>query len=139
MGKDYYDYKGMGAFDGWASVRNWGIAESAGLPWELVKDQQYAPSWAKAIGKYSVIGSVANGTMNITQDFRDYSGKDRYLAIGADLIGIGLGVGIGTISFGGGIISVGASIGINYYIDKFVLKYKMMNTKPDKENTGRSN
>ena len=133
MGKDYYDYKGMGAFDGWASVRNWGIAESAGLPWELVKDQQYAPSWAKAIGKYSVIGSVANGTMNITQDFRDYSGKDRYLAIGADLIGIGLGVGIGTISFGGGIISVGASIGINYYIDNFVLKYKMMNTKPDKE------
>ena len=100
---------------------------------ELVKDQQYAPSWAKAIGKYSVIGSVANGTMNITQDFRDYSGKDRYLAIGADLIGIGLGVGIGTISFGGGIISVGASIGINYYIDNFVLKYKMMNTKPDKE------
>ena len=133
MGKDYYDYKGMGAFDGWASVRNWGIAESAGLPWELVKEQQYAPSWAKAIGKYSVIGSVANGTMNITQDFRDYSGKDRYLAIGADLIGIGLGVGIGTISFGGGIISVGASIGINYYIDNFVLKYKMMNTKPDKE------
>lgn len=58
MGKDYYDYKGIGAFDGWASVRNWGIAESAGLPWELVKDQQYAPAWAKALGKYSVVGSV---------------------------------------------------------------------------------
>ena len=133
MGKDYYDYKGMEAFSGWSSLRNWGIAESAGLPWELTKDQTNAPGWSKVLGKYSVIGSAVNGTMNITQDFRDYSGKDRYLAIGADVIGIGLGVGIGTISFGGGIISAGASIGINYYIDNFVLKYKLMNTQTDKE------
>lgn len=133
MGKDYYDYKGMEAFNSWSSLRNWGIAESAGLPWELAKDQTNAPSWSKVLGKYSVIGSAVNGTMNITQDFRDYSGKDRYLAIGADAIGIGLGVGIGTISFGGGIISVGASIGVNYYIDNLVLQYKLRNTQTDKE------
>ena len=133
MGKDYYDYKGMGAFDGWASVRNWGIAESAGLPWELVKDQQYAPSWAKALGKYSVIGSVANGTMNITQDFRDYSGKDRYLALGIDSVGLLGGVVVGTIPLGGGITTIGLSIAANRYIDSNVLKYKLQYTKTDKE------
>lgn len=133
MGKDYYDYKGMGAFDGWASVRNWVIAESAGLPWELVKDQQYAPSWAKALGKYSVIGSVANGTMNITQDFRDYSGKDRYLALGIDSVGLLGGVVVGTIPLGGGITTIGLSIAANRYIDSNVLKYKLQYTKTDKE------
>lgn len=133
MGKDYYDYKGMGAFDGWASVRNWVIAESAGLPWELVKDQQYAPSWAKALGKYSVIGSVANGTMNITQDFRDYSGKDRYLALGIDSVGLLGGVVVGTIPLGGGITTIGLSIADNRYIDSNVLKYKLQYTKTDKE------
>lgn len=133
MGKDYYDYKGMGAFDGWASVRNWGIAESAGLPWELVKDQQYAPAWAKALGKYSVVGSVANGAMNITQDFRDYSGKDRYWAIGIDSVGLLGGVVVGTISLGGGITTIGLSIAANRYIDSNVLKYKLQYTKTDKE------
>ena len=133
MGKDYYDYKGMGAFDGCASVRNWGIAESAGLPWELVKDQQYAPSWAKALGKYSVIGSVANGTMNITQDFRDYSGKDRYLALGIDSVGLLGGVVVGAIPLGGGITTIGLSIVANRYIDSNVLKYKLQYTKTDKE------
>ena len=133
MGKDYYDYKGIGAFDGWASVRNWGIAESAGLPWELVKDQQYAPAWAKALGKYSVIGSVANGTMNITQDFRDYSGKDRYLALGIDSVGLLGGVVVGTIPLGGGITTIGLSIAANRYIDSNVLKYKLQYTKTDKE------
>ena len=133
MGKDYYDYKGMGAFDGWASVRNWVIAESAGLPWELVKDQQYAPSWAKALGKYSVIGSVANGTMNITQDFRDYSGKDRYWALGIDSVGLLGGVVVGTIPLGGGITTIGLSIAANRYIDSSVLKYKLQYTKTDKE------
>ena len=133
MGKDYYDYKGIGAFDGWASVRNWGIAESAGLPWELVKDQQYAPAWAKALGKYSVVGSVANGTMNITQDFRDYSGKDRYLALGIDSVGLLGGVVVGTIPLGGGITTIGLSIAANRYIDSNVLKYKLQYTKTDKE------
>ena len=133
MGKDYYDYKGMGAFDGWASVRNWGIAESAGLPWELVKDQQYAPSWAKAIGKYSIVGSVANGTMNISQDFRDYSGKDRYWAIGIDSVGLLVGAGVGTISLGGGITTIGLSIAANRYIDANVLRYKLQYTKTGKE------
>ena len=133
MGKDYYDYKGIGAFDGWASVRNWGIAESAGLPWELVKDQQYAPAWAKALGKYSVIGSVANGTMNITQDFRDYSGKDRYLALVIDSVGLLGGVVVGAIPLGGGITTIGLSIVANRYIDSNVLKYKLQYTKTDKE------
>lgn len=133
MGKDYYDYKGMGAFDGWASVRNWGIAESAGLPWELVKDQQYAPAWAKALGKYSVIGSVANGTMNITQDFRDYSGKDRYKAIGIDLAGLGFGIVAGTVSLGGGVTTLGFSIIANQAIDNYILKYKLENLKTEKE------
>ena len=133
MGKDYYDYKGIGAFDGWASVRNWGIAESAGLPWELVKDQQYAPAWAKALGKYSVIGSVANGTMNITQDFRDYSGKDRYKAIGIDLAGLGFGIVAGTVSLGGGVTTLGFSIIANQAIDNYILKYKLENLKTEKE------
>ena len=133
MGKDYYDYKGMGAFDGWASVRNWGIAESAGLPWELVKDQQYAPAWAKALGKYSVVGSVANGAMNITQDFRDYSGKDRYKAIGIDLAGLGFGIVAGTVSLGGGVTTLGFSIIANQAIDNYILKYKLENLKTEKE------
>ncbi len=133
MGKDYYDYKGIGAFDEWASVRNWGIAESAGLPWELVKDQQYAPAWAKALGKYSVIGSVANGTMNITQDFRDYSGKDRYKAIGIDLAGLGFGIVAGTVSLGGGVTTLGFSIIANQAIDNYILKYKLENLKTEKE------
>ena len=133
MGKDYYDYKGIGAFDGWASVRNWGIAESAGLPWEFVKDQRYAPAWAKALGKYSVIGSVANGTMNITQDFRDYSGKDRYKAIGIDLAGLGFGIVAGTVSLGGGVTTLGFSIIANQAIDNYILKYKLENLKTEKE------
>lgn len=133
MGKDYYDYKGIGAFDGWASVRNWGIAESAGLPWELVKDQQYAPAWAKALGKYSVVGSVINGTMNISQDFRDYSGKDRYWAIYYDSLGIGISTFVGTLSLSSGIASVGVSAIANRSIDALVLKYKLKNTKTDKE------
>ncbi len=133
MGKDYYDYKGIGAFDGWASVRNWGIAESAGLPWELVKDQQYAPAWAKALGKYGVVGSVINGTMNISQDFRDYSGKDRYWALGIDSVGLLGGVVVGTIPLGGGITTIGLSIAANRYIDSNVLKYKLQYTKTDKE------
>ena len=133
MGKDYYDYKGIGAFDGWASVRNWGIAESAGLPWELVKDQQYAPAWAKALGKYSVVGSVINGTMNISQDFRDYSGKDRYWAIYYDSLGIGISTFVGTLSLSSGIASVGVSAIANRSIDALVLKYKLKNAKTDKE------
>ena len=132
MGKDYYDYKGMEAFNGWSSLRNWGIAESAGLPWELAKDQTNAPGWSKVLGKYSIIGSAVNGTMNITQDFRDYSGKDRYLAIYYDTLGLGASTLFGLISFGGG-ISMGASIVANYYIDSSVLQYKLRNTKTDKE------
>ena len=132
MGKDYYDYKGMEAFNGWSSLRNWGIAESAGLPWELAKDQTNAPGWSKVLGKYSIIGSAVNGTMNITQDFRDYSGKDRYLAIYYDTLGLGASTLFGLISFGGG-ISIGASIVANYYIDSSVLQYKLRNTKTDKE------
>ena len=132
MGKDYYDYKDMEAFNGWSSLRNWGIAESAGLPWELAKDQTNAPGWSKVLGKYSIIGSAVNGTMNITQDFRDYSGKDRYLAIYYDTLGLGASTLFGLISFGGG-ISMGASIVANYYIDSSVLQYKLRNTKTDKE------
>ena len=132
MGKDYYDYKGMEAFNGWSSLRNWGIAESAGLPWELAKDQTNAPGWSKVLGKYSIIGSAVNGTMNITQDFRDYSGEDRYLAIYYDTLGLGASTLFGLISFGGG-ISIGASIVANYYIDSSVLQYKLRNTKTDKE------
>lgn len=133
MGKDYYDYKGMEAFNGWSSLRNWGIAESAGLPWELAKEQTNAPGWSKVLGKYSIIGSAVNGTMNITQDFRDYSGKDRYKAIGIDLAGLGFGVVAGTISFWGGVTTLGFSIVANQAIDNYILKYKLGNLKTEKE------
>ena len=71
--------------------------------------------------------------MNITQDFRDYSGKDRYLALGIDSVGLLGGVVVGTIPLGGGITTIGLSIAANRYIDSNVLKYKLQYTKADKE------
>lgn len=79
------------------------------------------------------IGSVANGTMNITQDFRDYSGKDRYKAIGIDLAGLGFGIVAGTVSLGGGVTTLGFSIIANQAIDNYILKYKLENLKTEKE------
>lgn len=71
--------------------------------------------------------------MNISQDFRDYSGKDRYWAIYYDSLGIGISTFVGTLSLSSGIASVGVSAIANRSIDALVLKYKLKNTKTDKE------
>lgn len=135
MGKDYYDYKGIDSFNGISSMLNWGIAENANLPWSLVQEQKDVPAWARRLGKYAIVGSAVNGAVNISRDFRDYSGKDRYLAVAYDVSGaiVGVGIGVGVTRTGG--IKASVSLGVNEIIDYIAIvgKYKSLKTDREKE------
>ena len=81
-------------FDWKGSVATTIIGEEAGLPWAL-SEKYGSNGLVKALGKYNAVGIGISGTLDFASDYKDYSGKDLFVATLIDGWKTGTGVIIG--------------------------------------------
>ncbi|WP_390153337.1 hypothetical protein [Dialister sp. i34-0019-2H8] len=105
---DYWDLRGIkglyvvenpdvvpgSTFDWKSSIATAIIGEEAGLPWAL-SEKYGSNGLVKALGKYNAVGIGISGTLDFASDYKDYSGKDLFVATLIDGWKTGTGVIIG--------------------------------------------
>ena len=91
---DKVDEHNEGDFDWKSSLATTVIGEEAGLPWAL-RERYGGRGFIRVLGKYNLIGVGISGTLDLANDYKDYSGRDFLIAslIDAGKTGAGLIIG----------------------------------------------
>ena len=119
-------------FDWKGSVATTIIGEEAGLPWAL-SEKYGSNGLVKALGKYNAVGIGISGTIDFASDYKDYSGKDLFVATLIDGWKTGTGVIIGLYNPYIGFVSAP-------FLDFATLKLKdrILTKDADKQERGRN-
>lgn len=81
-------------FDWKSSIATNIIGEEAGLPW-ILNEKTGNTELIRIFGKYNLIGVGISGTLDLTSDYKDYTGEQFKRALFIDLMKTGIGMGIG--------------------------------------------
>ena len=143
---DYWDLRGIkglyvvenpyvvpgSTFDWKSSIATAIIGEEAGLPWAL-SEKYGSNGLVKALGKYNAVGIGISGTLDFASDYKDYSGKDLFVATLIDGWKTGTGVIIGLYNPYIGFVSAP-------FLDFATLKLKdrILTKDADKQERGRN-
>ena len=92
---DKVDEHKEGAFDWKSSLATTVIGEEAGLPWAL-REKYGGRGFIRVLGKYNLIGVGISGTLDLANDYKDYSGRDFLIASLIDVEKTGAGIIIGS-------------------------------------------